>query len=47
MSKMGEYNIDLWNIAFELKSVATKWGIDIVDVYKQLEYCLRDENGEV
>lgn len=47
MSKISEYNIDLWNAAFEIKSIATKWGVEINDVYNHLAYCLRDEQGNL
>ena len=40
MSKMGSYNIDVWNAAFELKSVAVKYGISVETVYKDLEHCI-------
>lgn len=47
MSKMTDYYIDLWNAAFELKAVATKWGVDVGEVYKHMAYCLRDEQGNL
>lgn len=37
MSKMNEYYIDLWNAAFELKSIATKWGINIEQVHGDIK----------
>ena len=47
MSKMGEYNIDVWNAAFEIKSIATKRGVEVSDVYNHMAYCLRDEQGNL
>lgn len=44
MSKMTDYYIDLWNAAFELKSVAVKYGISVETVYKDLEHCIHDNH---
>ncbi len=32
MSKMTDYYIDLWNAAFELKSISVKWEKDVDEV---------------
>ena len=40
MSKMTDYYIDLWNAAFELKSISVKWEKDVEEVYRELEHII-------
>ena len=46
MSKMGAYNIDIWNLAFEVKSVAVKYGVDVTDVYNHMNYCIKSDGAD-
>ena len=45
MSKMKNYTIDIWNLAFEVKSVAVKYGVDVTDVYNHMNYCIRSDGA--
>ena len=46
MSKMTDYYIDLWNAAFELKSISVKWEKDVEEVYRELEHMVTSDEIE-
>ena len=43
MSKMTDYYIDLWNVAFELKAIAVKWEKDVDEIYRELEHIITSD----
>jgi hypothetical protein len=46
MSKMTDYYIDLWNAAFELKSISVKWEKDVDEIYRELEHMVTSDEIE-
>lgn len=43
MSHIDDYYIDLWNAAFELKSISVKWEKDVSEIYSELQHMITSD----